>query len=1536
MTLELLQHCTFTGPALPEPFVRFELEKELTKAKLLPKTTGNEGKELDEAWQVYRRKLREATRGGALRVRNHVITPLVKLLGYDRMESGGEVETREGLESGGEVLVTADNSTKLRVWCTDFETDLDAPARRGAAYRYSYLRIAQRVLLTCGERLGLLTNGVELRLLISDPARPDSQITIAIDPYWKRSRNIPDSFLLLLALVSPNGVKALPELVEKARLQQARVTKELRVQARRAVERFIQEILDHPENRSKIYLGETNTHAEIDLLPSGMSRENLAKQLWKEGLIIVYRLLFILKLESSDNPAQAFSFASTSLWRNTFSPSMALANYARKVLDDGWETGCFLENGLRSLFRLFAEGLSCTELNVKPLSGVLFGADSTPILSKLKWGERAISHLFDQLLWTMPQAGKARERVHYGSLDVEDLGRVYEALLELEPGISTEPMCRLRRQKLEVVVPVEQGEKYRPVSSKEFNSELEQEEEEETEEEEEDTPKRGKKTKVSWIEEIPPGRFYLRVGLGRKASGSYYTPHSFVRFLVKETLEPQINEKSPKDDPKPGEILKLKVLDPAMGSGHFLVEACRFLGDKLYEACRLCDELATEAEKQAEEIKNRISSAELSAETELLEAALSKAKLYRQRIIDLPDPDDKLLKYLPSSAPEKEETGYSQTEAIALCRRLVAVHCLYGVDKNPLAVELAKLSLWLESHGEGLPLTFLDHRLVVGDSLTGPFFEHLLKEPGSQDDVQKLIWQGVNQQFRNAINEALKHVRDLEATIGVNISEIQAKEAAKARLDQALAPFKIVAAAWAGGVMLGKDKCDDIAYSQLVQIVGKTGDLPEQVSGVGFQVSGQVLGVSNQVSGMSLDSRDSMTDIRDSNPEQSKLLAMIARGLGLQSVPSKREDLIALVSGNSRYQVSENTDTKYLTPDTCVPALSYDLTFAEVFYPSGNLENRQGFDAVLGNPPWDTVRRTDDQFFGSYDFNALNGNTKREKKLVQEYLLKSIEIKKDYEQYVESFKEFDRIFDTLFKVHKVRIAGQLAGRGTYDAYMLFAERANQIIINLGYIGWVLPSGFHANEGATGIRQLYLEKMNLKCCYSFENRRKLFEIDSRFKFATIIAQKNKITKEFYCGFYLHNDEWLFSVQKHPPLNYSLDFVKKTGGDYLSLLELRSEKDVEVAKVCFANGEPFGKVCDRLNIKLSQELNMTYDAWRFTPTSEILPEGKDPRDPDVAKQLLEMGYFLLQDDKTYEIYSDLTRKWKPRYLVSLDKLTDKQDWLQKVPFFRISYRNITGATNSRTCITHILPPGNVFGNAAPCDRNAGKHSNVSSLLVLSVLASFSFDWCVRLKTLANLNLFIINACPYPPIKSIKVFLSHSVIRLICNHTGYLPLWQEQLGNEWREYEEVLGIRDQVSETKHLTPETRNLKPKFTFPVLLTDNERWQIRAAIDAVVADAYGLNREQYAHILSTFSHKSYPKAPQLCLACFDELHNIGLEAFTRKYDPYWDIPLNKNLPKPVIELPIPEVNTNAVSTEDGSFQLTAHPTEKPKSRRKKK
>jgi hypothetical protein len=1410
MSFDIMSQITLVGPALPEPFVRHDLEKELTKRKLLPRPTGKEAEEFQAAWAAYVRKLRElVSRGGAVRVRNHVLDPLLTRLGYSRWEESSDVTTREGAEAGGRLLVAADG-TRLRTWATDFDEDLDAPARRGRAYRFSHLRSAQRVLLATGERMGLLTNGVELRLLLSDPARPDSQLILALDPYWKRPRDLPDTYRLLLALASPAGVAALPELVEKAREQQSRVTKDLRVQARRAVQRFLQEVLDHPANRTT-----------LETLPD---KAALARALWREGLITIYRLLFALKLESSDDSAKAFSFASTSLWRNSFSPSVALARFARAVLDDGQETGSLLEEGVRTLFRMFAEGLQSTELSIKPLGGALFAPNTTPWLTRLCWGERAVAHLLDQLLWTGQQRGNAaRARVHYGPLDVEDLGRVYEALLELEPGISTAAMCRLRRSKLEVVVPFAQGEPYRPASpalAADMADGIVDVAEEDTDsagDEEEDDSANRKASKVDWIEAIPPNQFYLRVGLGRKASGSFYTPHSFVRFLVQEVLGPLVEERSPQHDPQPAAILLLKVLDDAMGSGHFLVEAARFLGEQLYEACRLCDELALAAEERAAQAKTE------SERT----VALTQAAAYRQRVADLPDPDDELVKYLPSRAPEGEGSGLSQQKALALCKRLVAVHCLYGVDKNPLAVELAKLALWLECHAEGMPLTFLDHRLVVGDALTGPFFPHLLTYPSNQASLEGLYSQGLRDRFTALLADALRHVRDLEAGVGVTVAELTAKAAAKARLDRALAPLRIVAAAWAGGVMLGKAACDDLAYKWLVEQVAATGSLPATLA------------------------------------TYPRLCAMIARGLGVEDIPPDGDGLLAL-----------------LFSDGCVPALPFDLVFPEVFFPDGDVTVRYGFHAILGNPPWDRMLPADKEFFAAYDFNILSATTKRERNAAQTRLLQAPLVRQRYDRYIESFRADERILDLLYHYQVVLIDGKRT-IGKQDAFRVFMERNAQLLAPTGITGIVVPSAFHANEGATGVRRLYLEEMGLRCCYSFENRNKLFEIHSSFKFALVVANRQGPTDEFKCAFYLHDDEWLFNYSSRSEqteiLEYTLSFVRRTGGEHLSFLELRSLKDLEITGECFNLRETFAQFCKKNRILLSRELNMTEDSWRFQRTEEVVKN--DPRIPKLHTELVRNGNIILVEGKTFWQYDD---QWgdPPRFIVPINNLRDRHHFVHASQFYRFAFRDIASSTNERTVVFALLTPGVVFGDTAKAPERAPyNRSNQIALSTIGVANSFLFDFLTRLRVSSHVNLYILQSMPFPYFN--QTFIAHASLRLTCNHSGYGPLWREQLDDTWRE-----------------------ATPPFTWPVLAGNDARWAVRAAIDAVVAQAYGLNRDQYAHVLSTFSHSSYRQAPALCLARFDELTAIGLEAFTRKYDPYWDIPLNESLPQPVIELPL--------------------------------
>ena len=623
---------------------------------------------------------------------------------------------------------------------------------------------------------------------------------------------------------------------------------------------------------------------------------------------------------------------------------------------------------------------------------------------------------------------------------------------------------------------------------------------------------------------------------------------------------------------------------------------------------------------------------------------------------------------------------------------------------------------------------------------------------------------------------------------------------------------------------------------------------------------------------------------------------MIARGLGVDAVPAARDALYALVESGR-----------------CVPALPFDLTFPELFYPKGVPYQRHGFDAALSNPPWDRMLPMDKEFFASYEFAILDAPTKRERDTTQKRLTGDPRIKRAHDQYIEGFRGAERAVDTLYR-HQVAVISGEKTIGKLDLFRLFMERMAELPTQFGVVGLVVPSAFHANEGATAIRRLYLEKMALRCCYSFENRRKLFEIHSSFKFALVVGVAGRSTTEFSCAFYLHDDEWLFNQRDgREPLRYTLDFVRRTGGEYMSLLELRSKSDLEVAEVCFAHGESFDRACNQLGLDLGRELNTTDDAWRCTPTQEVLPGGEYPRDPGVASRLLKLntGYLVLHEGRTFHQFSD---HWEyvPRYVVSIGKLQDRKNFLSNARFFRATYRTIAASTNERTAIFSLHPPGVITQDKNPTEHKPSERPNARPILLIAVANTYPFDFGLRIYVSSStVNYFFLARAPFPRVAETGVtFAVHQGLRLICNHSGYAPLWQEQVGEAWRE----------------------KGKPSLTWPVLAGDDERWAVRAAIDAVVADAYGLSRDQYAHVLSTFSHASYRKAPELCLARFDELKQIGLETFTRKHDPYWDIPLNENLPQPVNDLPIPGEATEGDG--GGDFHLTGNPKQ-PKRRTKK-
>ncbi len=303
------------------------------------------------------------------------------------------------------------------------------------------------------------------------------------------------------------------------------------------------------------------------------------------------------------------------------------------------------------------------------------------------------------------------ERLSYRALDVEQIGSVYEAVMGYEveraaaPSIGVWSKPKSAKSSVTVVVNLQEVLAAKPSERAKLRKDsagcevsgnaLAQLKDAKTVED--IVAAIGRKVSPSTPNILPAGSLYLQPGEERRRSGDHYTPRSLTEPIVRTTLEPVLRELG--ENPTPEQILSLKVCDPAMGSGAFLVETCRQLAEKLVRAW----------ERQGK----------TSPPTPFLQGEENK-----QNSSPL----------LPTG--EKGVGGEGSAEPLTHARRLVAQRCLYGVDKNPFAVNLAKLSLWLVTLAKDYPFTFLDHALKCGDSLvglTGEEIQQFIKESDIYD-----------------------------------------------------------------------------------------------------------------------------------------------------------------------------------------------------------------------------------------------------------------------------------------------------------------------------------------------------------------------------------------------------------------------------------------------------------------------------------------------------------------------------------------------------------------------------------------------------------------------------------------------------------------------------------------------------------------------------------------------------------------------------------------------------------------------------------
>ena len=574
--------------------------------------------------------------------------------------------------------------------------DLDRATANGGGLELSPHGWMERLLRHTGVPAGLLFNGEMVRLISAPRGESSGWLDFRVrDMVETAGRPICTAMRELLGqtrLLSLPRDKRLAALLEDSRRFQNEVSERLAEQVLHALYELLrgfQAAHDASEGR---------------LLGRWLAED--PDEIYRGLLTVVLRLVYLLYAEERDLLPQDETFLGAYSVSGLYERLRADASLHPDTMDQRY--GAYAQ--LLALWRMVHDGAQAVQMNMSPKHGDLFRPDRYPFLEGRDFGARQTLERIEP-----PRVGDGTihrvleklivldaERISYRALDVEHIGSVYETMMGFRLETASGRSVAIKAQKkhgapatvnLEALLTEEPGKRAKWMQ---------------------DRTDRKLTTKVKravggagTMEElhvaldrvidrnatpdlVPPGSMVLQPSQERRRSGSHYTPRELTEPIVRTALEPIFERLATEAEgpPRPDQILDLKVCDPAMGSAAFLVEACRQLADGLIEAWRAHD-------------------------------------------------------IAPEIPPDEDKEVFA--------RRLVAQRCLYGVDRNPKAVDLAKLSLWLITLAKDHPLTFLDHALRHGDSLVG------LSIP----QIQAFHWKGNAPTFQAGF-EALQGQKHLD------------------------------------------------------------------------------------------------------------------------------------------------------------------------------------------------------------------------------------------------------------------------------------------------------------------------------------------------------------------------------------------------------------------------------------------------------------------------------------------------------------------------------------------------------------------------------------------------------------------------------------------------------------------------------------------------------------------------------------------------------------------------------------------------------
>lgn len=599
-------------------------------------------------------------------------------------------------------------------------------------------------------------------------------------------------------------------------------------------------------------------------------------------LTFLYRLLFILYSESRNllpvKEFRGYYEISLAAIKSEIADKLGdvtvenIKQLSREKLFDANTTGLY--DRLTTLFKAIDSGN--VSLNVPPYNGGLFMMDAddedthearnAAFLHDHKIPDLYLAYGLDLLARDEDDKTFKRVFIDYKSLGVRQLGSIYEGLLEFHVRIASEKMAICKGKKTEEVVPYK-------TAIKEKRKIL--------------TTGRGKN---AGERTLPKGAVYLEnTKHERKATGSYYTPDYIVKYIVENTVGPVLKDKfqnvTPKfreaqmsyreavnrkeamekrgmqgDDPEKtaftyghlvDELFDVKVLDPAMGSGHFLVDAVDFITDKMID--------------------------------------FLNGFPWNPVLATIRETRETILKEMESRGITIDEIRLND---LNLLKRHVLKRCIYGVDLNPMAVELAKVSLWLDCFTLGAPLSFLDHHLKCGNSLIG----------ATVDEVKKALHEDQLGLFGSRFaglmlaTDLMRHVGELSDVTAAQVKESRSEYK---KASDSLAPFRRIL---------------DVYVSQWFGNEGKSKGNKKKSE------------LSPPLEFLQSDEAEAFINARDLNNAVNKLSASDRKIVqtAMNAVKEKR-------------------------------FFHWELEFPEVFYEKGKEKENPGFDAVIGNPPYVNV-----------------------------------------------------------------------------------------------------------------------------------------------------------------------------------------------------------------------------------------------------------------------------------------------------------------------------------------------------------------------------------------------------------------------------------------------------------------------------------------------------------------------------------------------------------------------------------------------------